>query len=219
MLTDFEQASINAWKKVFPHCELTACLFHLSQSLFRKIVEIGFKVRYSTDDEFSLKMRCFSALAFLPVQDVTEAFEDLTDDDDIPQEFVTYFETNYIGNLRGRGAQRRRLEPLFPKELWNVHDRVEDDLPRTNNSLEAFHNAFHLSVSNTHPNIWRLIDMLKKEESFSQTKKTHFERGEPGGKKRKYKDMNLLIKNQVERYDPEDKIKFLRSVARNIHIF
>ena len=99
-------------------------------------------------------------------------FEDLTDDESISQEFITYFETTYIGSVRGRGRQRRQTDPLFSKELWNVHEQVENDLPRTNNSLEAFHNAFTAGI-NTHPNIWRFIWLLMKEESLSQTKKTH----------------------------------------------
>ena len=52
------------------------------------------------------------------------------------------------------------------------------------------------------------------------TKKLHFERGDKvcGGKK-KYSDLNDRLKLQLERYNPRDKLNFLRSVAHNIHIF
>ena len=55
----------------------------------------------------------FYALAFLPVHCVIDRFIELSDDDDLPQELVSYFETHYIGGERGRGDRRRRVEPIF----------------------------------------------------------------------------------------------------------
>ena len=76
------------------------------------------------------------ALAFLPLEDVTEGFEELTDDE-IPQEIVSYIEN--IGQVRGRGQQRRRLAPAFPIPLCNFSNRCEINISRTINSLEGFH--------------------------------------------------------------------------------
>ena len=59
----------------------------------------------------------FCALAFLPQEDVIEAFQNLSEDDDIPIEFVSYFELNYIGVMRGRTT---RENPLYPVSFWNV---------------------------------------------------------------------------------------------------
>lgn len=39
--TDFEQASISALRDNFPDSRISACQFHLAQSLFRKIQTIG----------------------------------------------------------------------------------------------------------------------------------------------------------------------------------
>ena len=47
--------------------ESKGCLFHLSQNIYRKIVELGYKVRYLTDSEFSMNIRSMVALAFLCV--------------------------------------------------------------------------------------------------------------------------------------------------------
>ena len=83
--------------------QITGCLFHYSQSLYRKVVELGYKRTYHLDAEFSLLIRCLCALAFLPVADVIEGFEELVDQhQEIPQEIVSYVETYYIGGLRGR---------------------------------------------------------------------------------------------------------------------
>ena len=39
----------------------------------------------------------WNGLAFLPVSDIIDGFMELTDDDDLPEELVSYFETHYIG--------------------------------------------------------------------------------------------------------------------------
>ena len=221
IMFDFEKASHNAFSEEFPEASVKACLFHLGQSMYRKIVDLGLKQQYHQDNEFSLLVRCFSALAFLPTEDVIEGFEVLTDDDDlaVPPEFVSYFETNYIGCLRRRGRNQRRLVPLFPVGCWNVHDRNVQGLPRTNNNLEGWHNAFQSSISCTHPNIWKLIDALKKEETLSQTKKVHFDRGDDISQKKKYKDVNKRIQTIIDRYGEMDKLSFLRAISYNLHLF
>ena len=37
----------------------------------------------------------------------------------------------------GRRRRNRRGNPRFPINLWNMRDRVNDSLPRTDNSVEA----------------------------------------------------------------------------------
>ena len=69
--------------------------------LVRKICNLGLRQRYREDEVFNLKIRCFSALAFLPVIDVVEGFIELTDDCDLPPEYIAYFEMTYIGQARG----------------------------------------------------------------------------------------------------------------------
>ena len=87
-MMDFEKAHMNYVRHHFPNVSLSACLFHLSQSIYRKVVEIGFKERYHRDTEFSVKVKCFPALALLPTDDVVDGFDELADDEDIPHELV-----------------------------------------------------------------------------------------------------------------------------------
>ena len=70
-----------------------------------------------TNNTFQIKIKMFCALAFLPKEDVIGAFQNLSEDEDIPIEFVSYFELNYIGVMRGR---TRRENPLYPVSFWNV---------------------------------------------------------------------------------------------------
>ncbi|XP_068237231.1 uncharacterized protein [Palaemon carinicauda] len=169
LLTDFEIGAQKGFINMFPEATISSCLFHLSKSIFKKICDLGFRQRYKEDEAFNLKIRCFSALSFLPLSDVVEGFIDLSDDTDLPPEFIAYFEMTYIGQVRGRRGIR--MEPIFAIASWNVRERVINQLPRSNNSLEGLHNALQYSLSCQHPSIWKLIEILKKEEAIALKKK------------------------------------------------
>jgi hypothetical protein len=53
---------------------------------------------------------------------------------------LTYFEKYYFG----RKLRLNYLPLIYARELWSVHDRVVKDLPRTNNSVEAWYKAFEM---------------------------------------------------------------------------
>ena len=57
---------------------------------------------------------------------------------------LTYFETYYIGNLKPC-SKSIRVVPEFPIEIWNVHERVLNDIERTNNPVEVWHKNFEVS--------------------------------------------------------------------------
>ena len=100
---------------------MRACYFHFGQAIYRKIVDLGFKVKYHNDSSFSHKVRCFLALAFLPVADVVNGFEELSEDDNISAEFLSYFELTYIGVMKGRAYARRRVSrDINLKEIFGM---------------------------------------------------------------------------------------------------
>ena len=65
----------------------------------------------------------------------------------------------FIGETR-RGRYR---EPLFPHVLWNIHDRIGSNIPRTNNHLEGWHTRFAAMIDKPHPSIWKFVNALKRE--------------------------------------------------------
>ena len=152
------------------------------------------------------------------MQDVIDGFLELTDDD-LSQELVFYFETHYIGGERGRGERRRRVEPTFPIELWNVFERTKHNRSRTNNSIEGYHNAMQSSITNMHPNLWKLISYLKKEEILARKKKCDLDRGDAEGIKKVYSDINARLQRQVISYNSEQKRDYLHCIAWNLHTF
>ncbi len=213
---DFEKGMHNAFISAFPCSKIAGCLFHFGQSIWRKICELGKRVQYNNDSRFAMRVKCFIALAFLPIDDVVTNFEDLSDNDDIPSEFITYFERTYIGIVRGRGSRRRREEPIFPVEIWNVHNRTLNGLPRTNNGAEAYHNALRSSITSVHPNFWNLCKSLAKEEALMQTKIAHIKRGDTITKSKKYEANDERLKRAVQEYLAGNRLNFLESIAHGL---
>ena len=64
--------------------------------------------------------------------------------------------------------QRWLKSSTFSIASWNVYDRVLDSLPRTNNSVEGWHNWFQRSLMCSHPIVWWLIEQLKKKERLQR---------------------------------------------------
>ena len=114
VMMDFEKAAINAVQDVYPDANIQGCLYHLSQNIYRKVQSLGLQERYQTDAEFSLLMRMIPALAFAPIHEVINVFEELQEamsPEGIP--VLDYFEYSYIGRKR----RRNRAVPLYAHEI------------------------------------------------------------------------------------------------------
>ena len=59
-MLDYEQAVMTALTLKFPDILLTGCLFHFAQSIYRKIVELGYKTKYNEDAEFRQAIKCLT---------------------------------------------------------------------------------------------------------------------------------------------------------------
>ena len=220
VLMDYELANINALKEIFTNITIWGCLFHLCQNVYKKIVELGFKVQYSNDNAFRELIGCFPALSALPEEDIVEVFEALIDEDvdeKLPVEFVSYFENNYVGQKR----RNRRVQAPFAMSFWNIKDRVLNNQPRTNNAIEGFHSNLSHHITNSHPSLWKMIDGLKVAEKKARKKLVEYDRGDDFAQKPCYRKLNIRLKNLVERYDSsqpiEQKIKFVKSVSHLIN--
>ena len=161
------------------------------------------------------------ALAFVPPQDIVRAFDLLclhcggvgANEQRPEQPILEYFESTYVGVVRG-GV---RGHPLFQHSLWNVYDRVINDLPRTTNAVEGWHNAFPRSVGHSHANIWTFISCLQKEHSTMHLRIAQDLAAVPAAPpKRAYRLLNQQIKNIVQDYPNRNTINYLRALSYTI---
>jgi len=117
IMLDYEQATINAVKKVLPQTEINGCFFHFCQSIWRHIQNTGLSVKYRENSEFALNIKMLNALAYVPPESVITAFEDLLQTDfykeheTILTPLLEYFEDTWIGRI---SRNRQRRSPKFP---------------------------------------------------------------------------------------------------------
>lgn len=163
-----------------------------------------------------------AALAFVPISNVVESFEELVDSpyfsehNDLIQPIVDYFEDTWIGRP-GRRNQRRN--PIFPHSLWNCYEATLEDLPKTNNSVEGWHRGFSQLLGASHPSIWKFIDGLKKEQSLNEFKVEQYISGQqPPAGRQIYKDTAERIKRIVENYRERPLLDYLRGISHNFNL-
>lgn len=212
VLLDFERAALNAFQDGFPTSRISGCFFHLSQSIIRKVQELGLKRRYETDIDFSILVKSLSALAFVPVADVPDLFAELTEEfPDEPEcnDLINYFQATYI-----RGPGRRFRDPRFPIELWNHFTDAMFCEPKTTNCVEGFHNALMSLFHCAHPTVWTLFDRIKKDVSIHRLDIVAVGVANAALPRSKYTRLADRLAEKVAQYPNEnDKIRYLRAIA------
>ena len=83
--------------------------------------------------------------------------------------------------------------------MWKQHHEVTQGIPRTNNSVEAWHRSYNATVGYHHPNIWRFIDALKREQGLVEVKQTKSLAGEKPTRRHKDKANEEGLKSLILR--------------------
>ncbi|KAK3911698.1 PKS-NRPS hybrid synthetase [Frankliniella fusca] len=143
VVSDFELTIINACRAVLPRSVLRLCFFHLGQSVYRKVQNLGLAVLYNDPEERQYKVAVHQMLsvAFVPVEDVKDVFAELRPE--LPRQLrvlADYFEETYIGERQRRlraGRQARPKPPRYAIKDWNQHNAAPQEQPRTNNTTEG----------------------------------------------------------------------------------
>jgi len=121
---------------------------------------------------------------------------------------------NFILHYSCSGSRR---PPSFAHTLWNCHDAVFNNIGKTNNNVEGWNRSFSSMLGSHHPNLWKLIEGLTKEQILNELKIEQILSKHPPPPSRKvYKDLALRLHNIVKDYDDYEPLDFLRAVAHNI---
>ncbi|KAL7070009.1 hypothetical protein ACQ4LE_010923 [Meloidogyne hapla] len=168
VVIDFEKAEELALRTALPEATIHGCFFHFKQALWRKIQELGWAAKYQdeVEDGFRLHLKMFAALTFVNTVDTRNWFRQLAQifldvygdgDEDGPYvAFVDYMEKTWVG--------REFVTPRFSLEMWNNRGITLDQMPRTTNSAESWHNSFSSIFHRHSPNPYKLVRALLDEQ-------------------------------------------------------
>lgn len=177
VMLDFERAAINAIEAVFDDGEVSGCFFHFCQCIYRNIQSQGLQQFYNDDPNFAQNMHCLAAFASIPVADVVYSFKLLkefpffesktngtSEEDRAVQRVLSYMENNWVGVI----SRLSYIPGAFSLKLSNVFELTLSLYARTNNAVEAWHNAIRLIFGIHHPNIFRFINGIKLEQDAAE---------------------------------------------------
>lgn len=187
--TDFEIASINALRLTFPTATISGCLFHLGQNIQRKLKELNLYCEYKTNPLVKKYVKALSALAFVQVEELESTFVLLRNSIEFPFIISNLYDFFYRVYIRNGNNTR------FPIEIWNLHNYLNDNVPRTNNSIEGFHNVFNKSFCSANYTLGLLIKKIKDEEENIQQRRIRSDIGEIFCRKKKYVIMETRLNN------------------------
>jgi hypothetical protein len=220
ILVDFEKAAINAFERAYPAAVTTGCYFHLTQSIVRKVNEIGMKSAYENDDTIRQSVRCLSALAFVPTFDVGDAFDILADDmpaHDYMNELVSFFEHTYIRGRRLRGRNATFGPALFNIDTWNQRESAIHGIARTTNSAEGWHHSLQSLFHCHHPTLWTFLSGLKQDMNKQKALLLQGAAGATHPKRNKYQQLAARVSRAVAGYGRTEVLTFLRAMAHLSH--
>lgn len=222
VLTDFEIGAISEFRKAFSASTNKGCFFHLGQSIWRQVQKHGLATLYGSSKAFELQVKTLWALAFLPADEIVAAFAQIKGD--FPSEadgLVCWFEATYVcgGVRRSRRSGGRSRPALFAPSLWSVSENVRDGLPRTQNSVEAWHNRWRVLLGKK-PGVYELLAEIRREE---QTVRSEVARLRSG----LFRKLTERQQKREERlagivYEYTDRVttleEFLMAIAQNLSI-
>ena len=146
-ISDFERASMNAMKAVFPQIIITGCLFHYKQAIFRKLGNLHLSNYFLKNRIANSYFKLFMGIGFLPQENIINAFNYLklvrignTAHQENINKFIDYFERTWIPQIH--------LLSYYDANIL------------TNNFSETFNKRLKSSIGVHHANPWSFLEKL-----------------------------------------------------------
>lgn len=199
VISDFEYSSIKAITNSFTDVKLRCCQFHLGQSIIRKTKELNLYIDYLNNATTKKFIRSLIGLSYVQANHTRQTFFDLKNHSDFPttlNSIYDYFYNNYIGDVN--------TIVRFPMPTWHLGCSFDANIPKTNNGIEGWHNAFKNTFGTSIYSFELLIAKLKDEEETVRQKVIRIGLGEQQIRKKKYvlmeDDLNLFLRNTNTSY-------------------
>ena len=187
---DFEIGISNAAKKIFPNIKIRFCVWHFKRSLEKQKNKICCSEVDKNDDIYTY-YKAISNLPFINPEYIYDiyvkiAFLSKKNKYDNFSVFLEYFKVNYLHK--------------YEVNDWNYYNNIEHI---TNNSSESYNNYLN-NLFPKKPSFYKLIIILKKEESLSYNDFKNTKNG-INRKKPKLECKTDLIKDLIESYKNDEK--------------
>jgi MULE transposase domain len=131
LVSDFELSIITAVETELPRTRIFCCLFHLRQSMFRKLTELGLRQAYKNDAVFRRLVSRIMSIGFLPLALVRLNFTNFRNGQSVVNMCARYNAfaqlLTYVNNTYFVGR--------FTPAMWNCFER--NTANRTNNFVEG----------------------------------------------------------------------------------
>ena len=145
---------------------------------------------------------------------------------DAAASILDYFDRTYVHGSSRKIANSdvvRRIEHLFPPEVWNVHDITVSAGDITNNFAEAWNRRFETMIGHKSPSIWLIIEVLGDDAAEAATTLLRHNSGRLEPRRVKnycVRDFNKRLQRLCAEYDSDSRdIKsFLHAVGHCIRL-
>ena len=201
---DFEQAIHSTVEEVWP-TEIRGCNFHLAQSWYRKIQELGLAVEYNEGkSDVGKFLNYIFGLPYLLEEEIEDCFVfdfmSIKPDDDKVQEFCDYMIDNYVPE-----------DAKFPPTVWAGLN--EEFCVETTNACESFHAHFKQEFYHAHPTIYNFVNALINFQITTYVTMRSCSR--PRQKSKKTNEKYEAINKQMEKLkdDPSYRFSFVSIVS------
>lgn len=221
ILSNLEREAINAIEIVFPEVENKVCFFHFEDSFWRNIQSYGLTERYHSDADFAFSINQLTALAFVPLENIPQAFDEV--ENTMPVEahvMVEWMKENYVHGKEQvlPDGTVTQTPPVFPPKMWCVYNMTTHGIPRTQSSIEYWHRRLETFVGRTSVGVFKIIETFQKEQHKMEGVVGLISESLPRPREKYVIRKGKKIAAMVREYHTRELLDYIKGLALNLEV-